>query len=51
MAESCHSSQVATIALGNDQKFENYRSLYPRYTSIQGSIVQTLQVKRASATS
>ena len=38
--------QVATIGLGNDQRFENYRSRYPRYTSIQGSVVQTLQVGR-----
>ena len=37
--------QVATIGLGNDQRFENYRSRYPRYTSIQGSVVQTLQVR------
>jgi len=36
--------QVATIGLGNDQRFENYRSRFPRYTSIQGSVVQTLQV-------
>jgi hypothetical protein len=38
-------TQVATIGLGNDQRFENYRSLYPRYTSIQGSVVQTLKVR------
>ena len=36
--------QVATIGLGNDQRFENYRSRFPRYTSIQGNVVQTLQV-------
>ena len=36
--------QVATIGIGNDQRFENYRSRFPRYTSIQGNVVQTLQV-------
>ena len=36
--------QVATIGLGNDQRFENYRSRFPHYTSIQGSVVQTSQV-------
>ena len=36
--------QVATIGLGNDQRFENYRSRFPRYTSIQGNVMQTLQV-------
>ena len=38
-------SELATIGLGNDQRFENYRSLYPRYTSIQGSVIQTLKVR------
>jgi hypothetical protein len=38
------SNQVPTIGLGNAQQFENYKNIYPRYTSIQGSVVQTLQV-------
>jgi hypothetical protein len=39
------SNQVPTIGLGNAQQFENYKNIYPRYTSIQGSVVQTLQVR------
>ena len=37
--------QVATIGLGNDQRFDNYGSRFPRYTSIQGNVMQTLQVR------